>query len=88
MKASRAERRRNNARLYKKYYKESLNQYHLRSDEDHEKWAQLNARRRVNTRTLCSCVACGNQRRMEGDTFQERRSRDSMNDGLEEVLTN
>lgn len=86
--ASRAERRRNNARLYKKYYKEGLNQYRCSTEEQHESWARRNAQRRVNTRTLCSCRACGNLRWVEGDTFQERRSRDSMNDALKEVLTN
>lgn len=77
----RAVRRSHRARLFKKHYKEALHTPRC-SDEGREEWAARTARARVNTRTLCSCWMCGNQRRLEGDTFQERRSKDSMNDDL------
>lgn len=87
----RAERRRNNARLFKRLYKQELGSFCCSDDrEAHEKWAALRARKRVTTNVPCSCWMCCSERKVFGNgrearTFQERRAIDSMNEELVEI---
>lgn len=93
----RAERRRNNARLFKKRFKEEIDTrccwIGAPSQEDldnNTKWAVWRARKRVHTNVMCSCSMCESPRRTYGNgkigkTFAERRSLDSMTDTLEDI---
>lgn len=96
MKSSkRAERRHHNARLLKnRYNREVRNHYWYYNDDRAEVLAGClrRARLRLDTNVLCSCAMCGNPRRTYGWntwgvlTFQEMRSYDAMQDGLEEYF--
>ena len=84
---NRAVRRRHEARMYKKHYKEESRRCgnyidpEIRAQE--EKSAKVRARNRVSTRTPCSCMGCVSPRYTvgngkEGLTFQERRAIDDL----------
>ena len=84
-----AVRRRDNARIFKKRFKQELRNYSCREGEEHVQWAMRRGKRRLDTSTACSCWMCRNERRNwgnspQGKTFQERRSSDSMMDDLKE----
>lgn len=97
----RAIRRHHRGRLYRKRLKQERGPncwIGAPTQEDinrREEWAVLRARKRIDTNVGCSCPMCGNPRRYYGFashsgsklTFGELRAVDSMNDAMEEVLT-
>lgn len=94
MKSSkRAERRRNNARLYKKRRKEELVTCFIGDGTDISReieWAEWRARKRLNTNVLCSCPMCASPRKLHGNgeqglTQAEKRQKETYREELEEA---
>ena len=68
----RSVRRHHYARLKQKWKKvNSWSWYNNRSDEE---WYKIYAARLATTHTNCSCWMCGNCRKLEGITLQEKRN--------------